>query len=64
MRLRRVEGGGAVLEPGVVAGGAKVAEFEAPPAAAGDLGDDAFHVGPVLAVALAEGWLDGPAGPG
>jgi hypothetical protein len=44
--VAQVEGCGAVLEPGVVAGGAEVAEFEAPPAAAGDLGDDPFDVGP------------------
>src|SRR5438046_501552 len=50
--IAQVQGGGAVLEPGVVAGGAEVAEFEAPPAAGGDLGDDPLHVGPELLVVL------------
>ena len=44
------ECGGAVAEPGVVLGGAQVAEFEAPPTAAGDLGDHPFGVGPVFPV--------------
>jgi hypothetical protein len=41
-----------------------VAELEAPPDAAGDLRDDALHVGAVLAVVLAEGWLGSPVRPG
>jgi len=64
MRVRRLRAGGAVLQPGVVAGGAEVAEFEAPPAPAGDLGDDPFDAGPVLPVILTEGGLGGPAGAG
>ena len=62
--VAQVEGGGAVLEPGVVAEGAAVAEFEAPPAAADDLGDDPLNIGAVLAVVLAEGWLGSPVRPG
>ena len=58
--VTQVERGGPVLEPGVVAGGAQVAEFEAPPAAAGDLGDDPFHVRPELLVVLTQA---GPGGP-
>src|SRR6266487_3316395 len=50
--VAQVQGGGAVLEPGVVAGGAEVVEFEAPAAAGGDLGDDPLHVGPELLVVL------------
>src|SRR2546430_15735151 len=62
--VAQVEGCGPVLEPGVVLGRAKVAELEAPPAAAGDLGDDAPDVGAVLAVVLAQGWPGGPVRPG
>src|SRR5439155_7370288 len=54
------EGGGAGLEPGVVAGRSPVVELEAPPAAGGDLGDDPLHVGPVLLVVRAQ---TGPGGP-
>ena len=42
------EPGGAAGQPGVVLDGAAVAQFEAAAAPAGDLGDDPFHVGPVL----------------
>src|SRR5215472_9763407 len=56
----QVQGGGAVLQPGVVLGGAEVAQLEPPPAAAGDLGDHPFHIRPVLLVVLAQGGLGGP----
>src|SRR4249920_2546409 len=62
--VAQVEGCGPVLEPGVVLGCAPVAELEAPPAAAGDLGDDALDVGAVFTVVLAEGWLGSPVRPG
>src|SRR6266516_2020776 len=44
--------------------GEEVAQVEAPPAAAGDLGDDAPDAGAVLAVVLAQGWPGGPVRPG
>src|SRR5690348_10584678 len=62
--VAQVEGGGPVLEPGVVTGDAEVAEFEAPSAAAGDLGDHPLNVGPVLVVVLAQRRLRGPGGAG
>ena len=40
--------------------GAAIAQFQATAAAAGDLGDDAFHVGPVHAVLLPQVGLVGP----
>jgi len=58
--IAQVERGGAVLEPGIVLGGAQVAEFEPPPAAAGDLGDHPFHIRPVFPVVLPQGGLGGP----
>jgi len=62
--VAQVEGGGAVLEPGVVAGGAEVAELEAAPAAGGELGDGPLDVGPVVPVVLAQGWAGGPGAAG
>ena len=62
--VTQVQGGGPAFEPGVVPGGAAVAELETPAAAAGDLGDDAFDVGPVLAVVLAPGRGGGSAAAG
>ncbi len=47
-RIRDSYGVGAVLEPGVVLDGAEVAESEAPPAAAGSLGDDRAPLGRYL----------------
>src|SRR5258707_750102 len=58
--VAQVEGSGAVLEPGVVAGDTEGARFEAPPAAAGDLGDDPLDVGAVLAVVLPQGHAESP----
>ena len=52
-RIRDSYGVGAVLEPGVVLDGAEVAESEAPPAAAGSLGDDPCPAGPVPLAVLA-----------
>src|SRR5713226_7514911 len=60
--VAQVEGCGAVFEPGVVAGGAEIAESEAPPAAAGDLGDHPFDVGAELPVVLTQPGLGCPAG--
>src|SRR6266568_4102894 len=60
--VAQVEGCGAVLEPGVVPGGAEVAESEAPPAAAGDLGDHPFDAGAELPVVLTQAGLGCPAG--
>jgi hypothetical protein len=48
----------------VVLLGAPVAEFEAAAAAAGDLGDHAFHVGSVLPVLLPQFGFRGPVGAG
>src|SRR5262249_10224078 len=62
--VAQVKSSGAVLQPGVVAGGADIAELEAPPAAAGDLGDHPFDVGPVCAVVLAQGGLSSPGSAG
>src|SRR5258708_11484904 len=59
--VAQVEGCGAVLEPGVVPGGAEGAELEAPPAAAGDLGDHPFDVGAELLVVLTRPGLGSPA---
>src|SRR6266851_10284854 len=59
--VAQVEGCGAVFEPGVVAGGAEIAESEAPPAAAGDLGDHPFDVGAELPVVLTQPGLGCPA---
>jgi hypothetical protein len=47
-----------------VLGCAPVAELEAPPAAAGDLGNDALDAGAVFTVVLAEAGLGGPVRPG
>src|SRR5258705_2012850 len=52
--VAQVEGGGATPEPCVVIGGAPVAQLEASPASAGDLGDDAFDVGSGSPVAVAQ----------
>src|SRR6266498_4279679 len=51
--VAQVQAGGAAFEPGVVLGGAAVAQFEASAAQVGDLGDDPFHVGSERAVLLA-----------
>jgi len=48
--IAQIEPCGAAGQPRVVLDGAAVAQFEAATASAGDLGDDSFHVGPVLAV--------------
>src|SRR5208282_6062356 len=53
-QVAQVQRGGAALEPGVVPGGAAVAELEAASPPGGDLGDGAFDVGPVLHVVLAQ----------
>ena len=62
--IAEVEPGGAAGQPGVVLGRAAVAQFEAATTAAGDLGDDAFHVGPVLAVLLPQFGCGGPVAAG
>ena len=56
----QVERGGAALEPGVVLGGAAVAQLDPPSAAGGDLGDGALDVRSVLAVVLAQVRIGGP----
>ena len=60
----QVDRGGAAFEPGVVAGRSAVAQLDPPAAAGGDLGDRAFHVGPVPLVVLAQARADGAAGTG
>src|SRR6266566_4965645 len=62
--VAQIEPGGAEGEPRMVLDGAAVAEFEAAAAEAGDLGDDPFHVGPVLAVLLPQFGLAGPVAAG
>jgi len=63
-RLPDSYGVGAVLEPGVVLDGAEVAESEAPPAAAGSLGDDPCAAGPVPLAVLARSRVGRPGGAG
>src|SRR5260370_41904017 len=53
-QVAQVQRGGAALEPGMVLGGAAVAELEPAAAEGGDLGDGAFHVGPPGGVVLAQ----------
>ena len=60
-QVAQVQRGGAALEQGVVPGGPAVTELEAPAAPGGDLGDDAFHLGPPGHVVRAQ---PGPAGAG
>jgi hypothetical protein len=62
--VAQVEGSGAALEPGVVPCRPAVAKLEAPPAAAGDLGDGALDIRPVPLVVLAQGRGGGPLCPG
>jgi hypothetical protein len=50
--VAQVEPGGAAGEPGVVLLGTPVTKREAAAAAACDLGDDPFHVGPEFPVLL------------
>src|SRR5205823_1388535 len=63
-QVAQVHGGGAAFEPGVVPGGAAVAELEPASPPGGGLGDGAFHVGPVLAVVLAQGRAGSPVAAG
>jgi hypothetical protein len=58
--VTQIEPDGAAGEPGVVLLGAAVAECEASPRTAGDLGDQSFHVGPDFAVLLAQFGVLGP----
>ena len=62
--VTQVEPGGAPGEPRVVLDGAPVAKLEAATAAAGDLGDDPFHVGPELPVLLPQFRVGGPVAAG
>src|SRR6266511_1971008 len=62
--VAQVEGGGAALEPGVVGGHAEVAQLQAAPATAGELGDDPFDIGPVAPVALPQVGVVGPVAAG
>src|SRR6266487_6560639 len=62
--VAQVQGSGAALEPGVVGGDAQVAQPQAAAATAGKLGDDAFHVGPVAPVVLAQSGVLGPVAAG
>jgi len=59
-QVAEVQGGGAALEPDVVGGGAAVAQLQAAAATAGELGDDPFDVGSVLAVVVLELGVGGP----
>src|SRR6266568_5723757 len=59
-QVAQVQRGGAALEPGVVLGGAAVAELEAASPPGGHLGDGAFHVGPAGHVVLAQPAAGGP----
>ena len=59
-RLRRLSPAVRRVSQALFLVGAAVAEFEAAAAAAGDLGDDPFHVGPELAVLLPQFGLGGP----
>src|SRR5207245_11525083 len=52
-QVAAVQRGGAALEPGVVPGRPAVAELEPASPPGGDLGDGAFHVGPVCRAVLA-----------
>src|SRR6266516_2967100 len=58
-QVAQVQRGGAALEPGVILGHSAVAELEPASPPGGDLGDRAFHVGPVGHVVLAQPG-DGP----
>jgi hypothetical protein len=64
MRLRRLRAAVRFLSQASVPDCAEVADFEAPPAAGGDLGDDPPHVGPVLPVVLTWSWAGGPVAAG
>src|SRR3712207_2297622 len=60
----QVQRGGAALEPGVVLGGAAVAQRDPAPAAVGDLRDDALNVGSLLLIVRTQLRVAGPVGAG
>src|SRR5437899_3240460 len=62
--IAQVEPGGAASQPGMVLGSATVTEFDPAAAGAGDLGDDPFHVGPILTVLLPQSGLGDPVAAG